>query len=94
MGDPFQDWWNRMRWFVVVPVMVLLAAPAGALHAQPPTPPAANDADQKPAGPEPKAEQSVTTHRLGIAGTPIDYTATAGTLIVRGDDEKPIASMG
>ena len=42
----------------------------------------------------PKAESSVTQHRIVIAGKPLEYTATAGTLIVRDDDDKPIASMG
>jgi carboxypeptidase C (cathepsin A) len=42
----------------------------------------------------PKAESSVTQHRLAVGGKTIDYTATAGTLIVRDDEDKPIASMG
>jgi carboxypeptidase C (cathepsin A) len=42
----------------------------------------------------PKAESSVTQHRLTVGGKTIDYTATAGTLIVRDDEDKPIASMG
>ena len=39
----------------------------------------------------PKAESSVTQHRVSIGGKTIDYTATAGTLIVRDDKDKPIA---
>src|SRR5215471_1943146 len=39
----------------------------------------------------PKPESSVTQHRLGKG---LDYTATAGTLIVRDDADKPIASIG
>ncbi len=43
----------------------------------------------------PKAETSVTQHRITAAGgKPIDYTATAGTLIIRDDEDKPIASIG
>jgi carboxypeptidase C (cathepsin A) len=42
----------------------------------------------------PKAESSVTQHRITVAGKTLDYTATAGTLIVRDDDDKPIASIG
>ena len=42
----------------------------------------------------PQAESSVTQHRLSVGGKSIDYTATAGTLIVRNDEDKPIASMG
>ncbi|HEV8017733.1 MAG TPA: hypothetical protein VGP32_04145 [Steroidobacteraceae bacterium] len=42
----------------------------------------------------PKAESSVTQHRLSIAGRSVDYTATAGTLIVRDEEDKPMASIG
>jgi carboxypeptidase C (cathepsin A) len=42
----------------------------------------------------PKAESSLTQHRLSIAGRSIDYTATAGTLIVRDEEDKPMASIG
>jgi carboxypeptidase C (cathepsin A) len=42
----------------------------------------------------PKAESSVTQHRIVLGGKTLDYTATAGTLIVRDDDDKPIASIG
>ncbi len=42
----------------------------------------------------PKADSSVTQHHVTLAGRAIDYTATAGTLIVRDDEDKPIAAMG
>jgi carboxypeptidase C (cathepsin A) len=42
----------------------------------------------------PKADSSVTQHHITIAGKTLDYTATAGTLIVRDDEDKPIASIG
>lgn len=41
----------------------------------------------------PKPESSVTQHHFSAGGKAFDYTATAGTLIVRDDDDKPIASM-
>jgi carboxypeptidase C (cathepsin A) len=41
----------------------------------------------------PQADSAVTQHHLtGVHG--LDYTATAGTLIVRDDQDKPIANMG
>jgi carboxypeptidase C (cathepsin A) len=43
---------------------------------------------------EPKAAGSVTQHRLSAGGRSIDYTATAGTLVIRDDDDKPIANIG
>jgi carboxypeptidase C (cathepsin A) len=42
----------------------------------------------------PKAEQSVTKHSVVIAGAPVNYTATAGTLIVRNGKDAPWASIG
>src|SRR6204780_1622298 len=42
----------------------------------------------------PKPESSVTEHRFGVGGKSFDYTATAGTLIIRDDKDKPIASVG
>src|SRR5215831_16900030 len=42
----------------------------------------------------PDASQSVTSHRFGNGKSAFDYTATAGMLVVRGDQEKPIANIG
>ena len=42
----------------------------------------------------PLPESSVTEHHFGAGGKAFDYTATAGTLIVRDDEDKPIASIG
>jgi carboxypeptidase C (cathepsin A) len=42
----------------------------------------------------PTAQASVTQHRLSLGGKTLDYAATAGTLIVRDDDDKPIAAIG
>ncbi|HYB64079.1 MAG TPA: hypothetical protein VEC59_02340, partial [Steroidobacteraceae bacterium] len=42
----------------------------------------------------PVAASSVTEHHFSAAGKSFDYTATAGTLIVRDDEDKPIASLG
>ena len=42
----------------------------------------------------PTALASVTQHRLSLGGKSLEYTATAGTLIVRDDEDRPIASIG
>lgn len=41
----------------------------------------------------PTAESSLTQHHVTLHGRTIDYTATAGTLIVRDDEDKPTASI-
>ncbi|HEY3204127.1 MAG TPA: hypothetical protein VGL03_10745, partial [Thermoanaerobaculia bacterium] len=67
--------------------------------AQKPAEKPAEKAAEKPA-PEaaqkepPHPEQSVTQHSVIVAGTPIAYTATAGTLIVRNEKDEPWASIG
>jgi carboxypeptidase C (cathepsin A) len=42
----------------------------------------------------PRADRSVTQHRLSVSGKAIDYVATAGRIVVRDDDDKPIANIG
>jgi len=42
----------------------------------------------------PVAQSSVTEHHFAAGARSFDYTATAGTLIVRDDEDRPIASMG
>jgi carboxypeptidase C (cathepsin A) len=90
--------------------LIVLSAWIGAAHAQEPpkadehAPPSAAlsqlcrieiKADKKEAWMRlPKAESSVTQHHLAAGGKSLDYTATAGTLIVRDDNDKPIASIG
>src|SRR6202049_606508 len=76
----------------MVCVSTAAAAPAGA-PSRAPTKPAGDEA-KKPAPEPPKAEQSVTQHSVVIGGRTVDYTATAGTLIVRTDKDEPTASMG
>jgi carboxypeptidase C (cathepsin A) len=42
----------------------------------------------------PEAQSSVTQHHFSAGGQSFDYTATAGTLIIRDDEDKPMASIG
>jgi len=42
----------------------------------------------------PKEEQSVTHHSVNINGRDIKYTATAGNLLIKGKNDKPVASIG
>ncbi len=71
---------SRAHWAVLVMAgaMPLLAqAPAGA-----------NSSEEKPA-PIPAETTSVTDHELTLDGKTIAYKATAGTLLIDGEDEKP-----
>ena len=43
---------------------------------------------------QPRAESSVTQHHLSAGGRSFDYTATAGTLVIRDNDDKPMADIG
>jgi carboxypeptidase C (cathepsin A) len=52
------------------------------------------DTTKKPTASIPKAEQSVTQHKIVIGGLSIPYKATIGTLIVRNKKDLPYASMG
>lgn len=61
------------------------------------TPPAANPQGQPAAertpAPIPPEKASVTQHELTVDGTAIRYTATAGNLLIDGDDAQPNASV-
>jgi carboxypeptidase C (cathepsin A) len=64
------------------------------LFAQRPAPgespaPAADEKDKEKPAPIPAETTSVTDHELTLNGKSIHYKATAGTLLIDGDDEKP-----
>jgi carboxypeptidase C (cathepsin A) len=74
------------------------AAPAQEIH-NPAQPPAAGaeqhkdkDAD-KEATPVPPEKPVATHHELALGGKTLKYTATAGTLIIRDEDDKPYGSI-
>src|SRR5215475_7515607 len=55
-------------------------------------PAAAANAD-RPATPIPPEKSSVTSHEMTLGGKPLRYTATAGNLLIQGDDNQPNASL-
>jgi|HubBroStandDraft_1064217.scaffolds.fasta_scaffold00702_9 carboxypeptidase C (cathepsin A) len=73
-----------------LPFAVFLMAGALSMFAQrpPAAEPAAPAAEEK-AAPIPSETTSVTDHDLQLDGKTIHYKATAGTLLIDGDDEKP-----
>jgi carboxypeptidase C (cathepsin A) len=42
---------------------------------------------------EPSSRSSVTQHRLSAGGKSIEYSATAGLLVIRDNEDKPIANL-
>lgn len=70
-------------------LLLLLFTLATSLRAEEPKPAAASETSP----PEIKETQSVTRHALTLGGQRIAYTATAGTIILRDEETKPLASM-
>ena len=48
---------------------------------------------ERPSTPIPPEKNSVTSHEMMLGGKSIRYTATAGNLLIRGDDDQPNASV-
>jgi carboxypeptidase C (cathepsin A) len=85
------------RGAVALTVVCLFVA-ANPLVAGDPPRAAAKERNGEAAAPEspaaPKPEQSVTEHTIKLDGAPLKYKATAGTLVIRNDDDEPIATIG
>ena len=83
---------RALRPWLAVPLLAFLGMAPPAFADDAPAKPTAEVT--KPAE-IPKAEQSVTQGKLPLPGGGVlEYTATAGTLIVRDSDDQPIASIG
>ena len=73
---------------------ILFAAPlAHAQQISTPTPPVNPANLEKSLVPVPAVKNSVTEHELSLGGKVIRYTATAGNLLIGGEDEQPNASV-
>ena len=75
-------------------VCLLLAASYAFAQRGPATEPPAARVVEGPATPIPPETNSVTDHELSLDGKTIHYSATAGTLLIDGDDAKPYATSG
>src|SRR5262249_48753216 len=80
--------------FLGTALVILLAAPAAAQQRgqNPNQQPAAQPGSRESAGPA-EEKTSRTSHTITLDGREIKYTATAGTLPIRGDDGKVQARM-
>ena len=76
---------------------LLLPTMASAQRQQPaaetPGVPAGEQKPAAPVSPIPPETSSVTDHEFTLDGKPLRYTATAGTLLINGDDDKPYGSV-
>ncbi len=84
--------------FAVLLASILLAPAAPAQETKSPAPPPAAGAEQhkdaeKEAAPIPPERPVATHHELTLAGKTLKYTATAGTLLIRDEEDKPYGSI-
>src|SRR5271157_3862799 len=80
----------------LVPSVLSLAAPAQETRPPAQTPAASGEQHkdaEKEALPIPPEKPASTHHELAIGGKTLKYTATAGTLIIRDEEDKPYGSM-
>ncbi len=70
----------------ILTITMMLALTSAAL--------AQEEGDSKEEKKAPEAKQYVTEHSATIGGSKIDYTVTAGTMLMNNDEDEPIALMG
>jgi carboxypeptidase C (cathepsin A) len=73
--------------FLAAPFASAQQRPAAPAYPQAQTPPESSPL------PIPPEKASVTQHELTLDGATIHYAATAGNLLIEGDDEQPYASV-
>ena len=91
---------HRFALCMLVALAFLLPGPGAPAQetrpgAQPPTPAADHkdaDKDKEPT-PVPPEKPVATHHELDLGGKTLKYTATAGTLVIRDEDDKPYGSI-
>src|ERR1035437_10699712 len=76
-----------------LPVCLRLAASSALAQRGPATESPAARAAEGPATPIPPETNSVTDHELSLDGKTLHYSATAGTLLIDGDDAKPYGTV-
>jgi carboxypeptidase C (cathepsin A) len=90
---------RRFGIFLLVALAALFFSPAApSQETRPATQPAAAGAEQhkdgdKEATPVPPEKPVATHHELALGGKTLKYTATAGTLIIRDEEDKPYGSI-
>ena len=84
----------RNAFFLLVVGVTMLAAPLVFAQGGPTNPPQATSlSPEKPPTPIPPESNSVSEHELSLNGKKLQYTATAGTLLIEGDEGQPYGSV-
>jgi carboxypeptidase C (cathepsin A) len=80
---------------ILLPGLLLLLAvsPAPAQREPANAPPATPANPDRPPAPVPPEKNSITAHEIKLGGRPFHYVATAGNILIRGDDDQPNASV-
>ncbi|WP_158750077.1 S10 family peptidase [Acidobacterium sp. S8] len=85
---------NRLpRRLATLSLGALLLGTQAIAHAQDKKPDDAKQHDNEKEQPIPPEKSSVTHHEITLDGKTIHYTATAGTLLIRDEEEKPYGSI-
>src|SRR5438128_1676142 len=80
------------RWLLLAALLILVVPLQAQQRGNQPAQ-AAGAAPERPSTPIPPEKNSVTSHEMTLGGKPIRYTATAGNLLLKGDDDQPNASV-
>jgi len=81
---------HLIRLIALTSLLAIFLPPAFAADAKP----AAADKAAKDEKPVPEARTWVTQHKVRIGGTTVAYTATAGTMLMKNDEDEPVALFG
>src|SRR5262245_269530 len=77
---------------VVTGLLILLVAPMFVAQQRGNTTPPAQ-ANERPLTPVPPEKSSITSHEITLDGKTLKYTATAGNLLIRDEEDQPNASF-
>jgi carboxypeptidase C (cathepsin A) len=84
---------KRHTFFPALSLMLFAVFSANGQQVPPSTPPPTPANAEKPLVPIPPVKSSVTEHEISLGGKVIRYTATAGNVLIAGEDEQPNASV-
>ena len=85
---------SHMCRFLFAFVLTFVAASqAEAQRAPAVTPPTNSGNPERPTVPVPPEKNSTTSHEMMLSGRTLRYTATAGNLLIAGDDDQPNATV-